>query len=186
MPSTSKAESKLNDGRPGLGPPRFSLAALFVVVGVLGVLFATFSYVGSYATLLLILFTLTVGAHVAGNAIGTKLRDSARHSSITDDEEQSHRGPIHIATTDFAPASQLHYRSALGKPIFLTTVTGATMGAIVGGYGLATLMEHPTWPTIAIGAIASAVLGGIWTFAASSFLQVATSAMKQATRDPNR
>jgi hypothetical protein len=45
------------------------------------------------------------------------------------------------------------------------------------------LMEHPTVITIALGVLASSVLGGIWTFGASSFLQVASSALRQAARD---
>ena len=175
-------DSNLDDHRPGLKPPRFSLAALFVVVGVLGVLFAATSYLGSYATLLVILFILTVAAHVAGNAIGTQLRENGSRRTITEDRApRQKRQPI--AAKDFAPTSQLHHRSALGKPIVITTAAGSAAGAVLGGYGLSTLMEHPTLLAILLGAVASAVLGGIWTFIASSFLQVASSALRQAARD---
>ncbi|MBI2479408.1 MAG: hypothetical protein HYV60_12490 [Planctomycetia bacterium] len=51
---------------------------------------------------------------------------------------------------------------------------------------MTTLMEHPTLSAIALGVIASAVLGGIWTFGASSFLQVASSALRQAARNSKR
>ena len=175
-------ELNLDDHRPGLKPPRFSLATLFVVVGVLGVLFAAMSYLSSYATLLLILFILTVAAHVAGNAIGTQLRENGNRRTITNhDTPREKRRPI--AATDFAPTSQLHHRSALGKPIVITTAVGSAAGAVLGGYGLTTLMEHPTLLAILLGVVASAVLGGIWTFAASGFLQVASSALRQAARD---
>ncbi len=178
-------QANLDDHRPGLKPPRFSLASLFIGVAMLGVLFAAASYIGSYATLLLVFFALTVAAHVAGNAIGTQLRENGSRRSIMEhDTAQSTRRPV--ASTDFAPASQLHYRSALGKPIFITTVTGSVAGAVLGGYGLTTLMEHPTLVAVALGVIASAVLGGIWTFGASSFLQVASSALRQAARDSKR
>lgn len=173
-------ESNLDDQRPALNPPRFSLATLFVAVTVLGVLFATMTYVGAYATLLLIFFILTIAAHVAGNAIGTQLRENGSQRPIANRDVPSRRP---VASTDFAPASQLHHRSALGMPILITTVMGSVAGAVLGGYGLTTLMEHPTLITIALAVIASAVLGGIWTFGASSFLQVLSSAMRQAARD---
>jgi len=180
--TSSDVEPNLDDHRPGLKPPRFSLAALFVAMAVLGVLFAATSYLGSYATLLLILFSLTIAAHVAGNAIGTQLRENGNRQPMANDQtpRQTRR---RVASTDFAPPSQLHLRSALGKPILITTVMGSVAGALLGGYGLTTFMEHPTLLAIALGAIASAVLGGIWTFSASSFLQVASSALRQAARD---
>lgn len=152
---------------------------------MLGVLFAVANYIGSYATLLLIFFALTIAAHVAGNALGTQLRENGdRRKDADRDGVQLARRPV--ASTDFAPASQLHYRSALGRPIFITTVTGIVTGAVLGGYGLTTLMEHPTLASIALGVIASGVLGGIWTFGASSFLQVASGALRQAARDSKR
>jgi len=151
-------------------------------MALLGVLFAAASYFGSYATLLLIFFALTIAAHVAGNAIGTQLRENGNRRRIAShDILQQTRRPV--ASTDFAPPSQLHLRSALGLPILITTVMGSVAGAVLGGYGLTTLMERPTLLTIAFGVIASAVLGGIWTFGASSFLQVASSALRQAARD---
>ncbi len=175
-------EVNLDDHRPGLQPPRFSLAALFFVIAMLGVLFAAMNYLGAYATLLFILFTLTVAAHVAGNAIGTRLRDNGdRPPIVSDDSTQRGRRPI--TKTDFAPPSQLQQRSALGMPIFVSTAMGSAAGAVLGGYGLTTLMEHPTLIAIASGVIASGVLGGIWTFGASSFLQVASNALRQASRD---
>ncbi|MBC8351350.1 MAG: hypothetical protein H8E66_05155 [Planctomycetes bacterium] len=175
-------DSNVDDYSSGLKPPRFSLAALFVIVGVLGTLFAAMSYVGTYATLLLILFALTIAAHVAGNAIGTQLRETgSRPQTLEPDAPGRKRGPI--ASTDFAPTSQLHHRSALGKPILVTTTIGSIAGAVLGGSGLAMLMEDRTLLAIMLGVIASAVLGGIWTFGASSFLQVASGALRQATRD---
>jgi len=178
-------EPNLDDHRPGLRPPRFSLATLFFTIGLLGVLFAAMSYLGSYATLLFILFTLTVAAHVAGNAIGTQLRNNGDHPPMASgDATRDRRRPITVQ--DFAPPSQLRQRSALGKPILITTVMGSAAGAMLGGYELTMLMKQPTLIAVALGVIASAVLGAIWTFAASSFLHVASGALRQATRDAKR
>jgi hypothetical protein len=176
-------ESNLDDHRPGLQPPRFSLASLFLIVTVLGVLFAAMTYLGAYAVLIFVVFLLTVAAHVAGNAIGTQLRENGNRRPMSDAPRPKQRP---IAPTDFAPASQLHHRSALGMPIVITTVVGSVVGGALGGYGLTMLMERPTLSAILLGVIASAVLGGIWTFIASSFFQVATGALRQATRDTER
>lgn len=173
-------ESNLDDHRPGLNPPRFSLASLFFGVAVLGVLFAAITYLGTYATLLVILFVLTIAAHVAGNSLGTQLRDNGDKPQIVDGPSPQKRR--RSGANDFAPPSQLHQRSTLGKPIFITTGVGIVAGAALGGYGLVSLMEHPTIVTIAFGITASGVLGGIWTFAASSFLHVTSGAIRQASR----
>jgi hypothetical protein len=178
----SNVKLRTKDKRSALRPPRFSLAAMFVVVAIFAVLFATATYVGLYATLLLVLFALTVLAHVAGNAIGTQLRDSGNRQP-RDDTSGWRQKQAPLESYDFAPTSQLHHRTSLGRTIVITTVSGSIAGAVSGGYGLATLMERPTWQVVAIGVIASAVLSGIWSFAATSFFKTAVSALRQATRD---
>ncbi|MBI2479409.1 MAG: hypothetical protein HYV60_12495 [Planctomycetia bacterium] len=58
-------ESNLDDHRPGLKPPRFSLATLFFAVALLGVLFAAMNYLGSYAMLLTLTASPTLGVREA-------------------------------------------------------------------------------------------------------------------------
>jgi hypothetical protein len=176
-----------DDHRPGLPPPRFGLAGLMVAVTLLGGFFALLNYAGSHAAALAILFALAVIAHVVGNAMGTRLRQNgdtppcdrpARNPAGRRDRPQA---------ADFAPATKLRNRSALGRPIAWITVSGTVAGGLLGGFVFWRLVDRPAdYAGVLCGALAAAVLGGIWTFVAASFLQVAGGAMWQALRDSNR
>jgi hypothetical protein len=173
-----------DDRRAGLPPPRFSLATMLWVVGALGVLFAAMTYVGSYAMLLLILFALAIFAHVAGNALGTRLREHGDRPLRSDGETPT-KSPAwqRAADSDFAPTTRLGTRYALGKPTLIATVVGVVLGGVLGGGGLTLMMERMTVSTVGLAVFASAVLGGIWAFLAASFVQVSFGAAWQATRD---
>ncbi len=176
-----------DDRRPGLKPPRFGLATLMWAIAVLGVLFALISYLGSHATLLLILFALAVVAHVAGNALGTRLR--ANGDTPLPEREGDRYEPPQTRVPgqgDFAPTTKLHDRGALGLPIAIATAAGVVAGGLLGGALLGLVAQPaPSWPAVLLGAAACGVLGGIWTFIAFGFIQVAGGAVWQATRDPS-
>ena len=183
----SLVKPDVDDRRPGLPPPRFSLAALFWLIGVLGVLFAAMGYFGSHATLLLIVLALAVFAHVAANALGTRLRENGNRRM--DGEGKPVAGPAawqRVAKSDFAPATRLRERSALGKPAVIATIVGAVLGGVLGGFGLTLVMQRITVTTVVLGVFASAVLGGVWSFLAASFCQVALGAAWQAVRAPDK
>ena len=61
----------------GLKKPKFTLKALFLASTFVAVLLVTFKVAGPIHAAVLILFALAILAHVAGNALGTQLRDSA-------------------------------------------------------------------------------------------------------------
>jgi len=170
-----------DDKRNPLPPPRFSLASLFWVIAVLAALFAGMHYLGSHATLLLVLFALAIFAHVAGNALGTKLRESGNRRPVRG------KRPLRLwrnaKPSDFAPPTNLGVRAALGRPALIATVVGSLVSALFGGGVLILMMERMTLETIALAIGASAILGGIWTFAAASFIQVSFAAARQASRD---
>src|SRR5262245_13086936 len=103
-----------DDRRPALPPPRFSLGALFVGTALLGVLFAGIHYFGTFWIVIVILFALCVVAHVAGNAIGTKLREFG-DTPLEADDTPARVPPIaKPAPSDFAPVTRLRQRRPLG------------------------------------------------------------------------
>ena len=179
-----------DDYRPGLEPPRFKLGSLMWGFVVLGVIFSLISYLGSHATLLVVLFVLAVVAHVAGNALGTQLRSNGdRRSPGVGGSNLTDRS--HTATpADFAPTTQLGNRSSLGRPIVVITSVGTVFGAVAGGLGLSLVMQQEVSVSavgsLTLGMFAAGVLGGIWTFLAASFLQVSSNALRQATRDTKK
>lgn len=181
MKATS-VEIDFEDNRESLPPPHFSLASMFWVIAVLAALFAGIHYLGSHATLLLVLFALAVFAHVVGNALGTKLRDSAEQPVAAKGKPRL-RSWRRATARDFAPATKLGARAALGRPAVIATVIGSLVSALFGGGILILLMERMTVGTVALAIVAPAILGGIWTFAATSFIQVSYGAARQASRD---
>ncbi len=66
--------ASLDDHEGPLGPPRFSLRSLFLAVTALGCLFGAMAALGSFWSLVILLFAALVAAHVIGNAVGTRLR----------------------------------------------------------------------------------------------------------------
>jgi hypothetical protein len=172
-----------DDVRTGLQPPRFGLASLMVLVAVLGGMFALIRYVGWHGSAIAIFFLLCVVAHVAGNALGTRLRAiGSEPPEVPDEGRQSAR---RVAPQEFAPATELREKRALGRPVFGITILGALLAGAAGGYAFWWLADRPlSLAALGLGAGACAVLGGIWTFAAGSFIQVTCGAWFRAARGP--
>jgi hypothetical protein len=171
-----------DDRRPGLPPPRFGLAFLMLAMTLCGLIFAVVHYVGMTWSVLVVFLLLCVLAHVAGNAMGTRLRDIGSQPVAG-----SERSFARAAPRDFAPDSKLREKRSLGKPIVVITVCGAALSGILGGLGLAWLTDgRSTWTVHAMGIGACVVLGTIWTFAAVSFVQVTFGAWYHALRESRK
>lgn len=158
------------------------------VVALLAVLSALVGYFGLHSALVLVLFALAVAAHVAGNALGTQLRANGDRPLQSENGNSVGR-PIRRAPTadEFAPSTELRDRCSLGPPIVIATISGGFLTAAAGGLlMIVTLERAPTWTAIFAGTIACGTLGAIWTFVAFSFIQVATGAIWQATRNIDR
>jgi len=172
-----------DDHRAGLRPPQFKLSTMLWAVALLAVLCALVSYFGLHSALVLTLFALAVAAHVAGNALGTQLRANGDRP-LPLENGKPHRRPIrHSPTADeFAPATELRDRRSLGLPIVIATISGGILTAALGGILLVAILERaPTWTATIAGTVACGTLGAIWTFVAFGFVQVAWSAVCQAT-----
>src|SRR5262245_27301642 len=125
-----------SDRRAGLQPPRFGLGSLFFAVAVLGLMFAFIHYVGMYGSVIAIFFLLCVAAHVAGNAIGTRLREIGSAPVPGSTTESDFVSATRVSPADFAPATKLRERSSLGKPIVVVTALGIVAGGVGGAVAL--------------------------------------------------
>lgn len=172
----------------GLKPPRFSLRTLLWAFTIFGLLLTAYANFGSHVVAIFCLLALAILAHVAGNALGTQLRASGASDATDGSRSGGHGLPRRKpAAGDFAPVTKLQERSPLGRPIVIATAVGAVAGGVLGGIIFSRLLaEKLTLSSISIGIIAAAVLGGIWTFITSSFLQVAGGALWQALRESKR
>ena len=174
-----------DDRRPALQPPRFGLLALLGMVAGFSGLFAISHYFGTYGAAIAILFGLCVVAHVVGNAMGTRLRDLGDTPVNTDGSPAGHRPAMHKPQAgDFAPSTRLRERYSLGKRIFVLTGLGTLIAGILGYLVVDWLADdHTGWHVFGIGSVACAVLGGIWTFATASFVQVTLGEFLHARRN---
>ena len=154
-------------------------------VAAICVSLALMRVIGPYGSLVLILFLLSVFAHVAGNAIGTKLRNQGNQPSPREEGDSAATGPARpLAESDFAPATRLSRGDSLGRTIVVIVCVGAVVGAGVGAYLLyTTLGDKATIANMSLGITAFAIIGGFAGFAASTFVKVLIAANVDAWRN---
>jgi hypothetical protein len=173
----------LDEFRPGLRPPQFRLRTLLLAMTALAAVFASFGVLGAYGVPAVILLLLCVAAHVAGAKLGARLRDNGDRPVDAAGNAVSLRPRQRLSSHQFAPATRLSQRYSLGLPLLIVTAVGVLLGALLGGAGLAWLnWEKANAFSIAFGALASGVLGGIGGFWIGSFIHVTTAAGLEARR----
>ena len=168
-----------------LRPPQFGLRTLLLAVAACAVLASLYQWMSPMALAAVVLLVLAIIAHVAGNAIGTRLREIGSDRPFDDDA--SGRLRAKPKAEDFAPATRLGQRHGLGWPLLLATAIGTISGAVGGGVWTILASRGPVGPlNIAVGVVAFAVLGGIAAFAAYGFVQVGLTAVRQALAESKR
>jgi hypothetical protein len=140
-----------------------------------GLLLATAKTVGALPTMVLVIFALSIGAHVAANALGTRLRDHGGQGADP--------GPMILPTPPSTPiaTTNLSHHESLGWPLWFSIA----LGLIFGGVGGAILFtstdaERATFSNTLLGSLAFAVIGGMVGFLGGSFIQVVYRAWHQA------
>jgi len=163
-------------------PLQFSLRALLLAIAGLAALLALVNVVGAGWTLLVAFVVLLVAAHVAGNSLGTALRDRA---------SDEHPLPPFDAPAGPVPRigpQQLAERARLCRlTVGLFTAIGAGLGAWLGAAALAELhLRGLTDGGLAVGTFSAAVIGGFGGFLCSSFVLIVRRAWREAVvhRDP--
>jgi hypothetical protein len=153
---------------------------MLVAVALCGVLFALLRWLDPIAVAAIAFLAASLFCHVAGNAIGTRLREIGDHPDGHGIDRPA-PGIRRPQPQDFAPATRLGQRQSLGWSIIIAVSMGVASGAIGGG--LWTFLAgrgHVALLSIAVGVIAFAVLGGIAAFAVVAFVQVLAGAIWQA------
>jgi hypothetical protein len=170
------------EGRRLLRPPQFGLKTLLGLVTACGMLLALAQWLHPAAVALLGFLIVSVFCHVAGNAIGTRLRASSSASIEPDLIPRASECP---KPHQFAPPSLLSRRQSLGWLVLVATSIGILSGAVGGGLWTFLASAGPAdLMSIAIGVIAFAVLGGLAAFLTIGFVQVLVISLWQAMRAP--
>jgi hypothetical protein len=165
-----------------LRPPQFRLRTLFVAMAGLCVLFSLMAAIGAMGSLVLVFSLCLVIGHVAGNAIGTTLRDRASDGASRGPSGQASREAHRQAR--LSNRQRLRQNTRLPRAATIVTLAGSALGALVGGAALAIA----NWQLITPGAVAlaigsSAVLGGFAGFLLSSFFSVFGPALREAVHE---
>jgi fatty acid desaturase len=183
---TTKKAPTPHDGQRGLKPPQFRLRTMLLAVALLSVLLALMTSVGPLAAFGLLLLTLSIIAHVAGNAIGTRLRENGSRpleAEPVPSESRRAKTKVPLPRGDFAPATRLSAQHPLGWIVLAAFATGVIVGGSAGGGFLAWLCwERITPVSVACGAAASGALGGFAGFLISSFARELLRAHADAVR----
>jgi hypothetical protein len=176
----------LRDRRAGLGPPRFGLGTLLLLVTACCVVLASYTWIGAYGATLVGLFVVAVLAHVAANWLGTQLRDIG--DRVEDDDEP--QSPVlhgvakgNARPQHNAPASHLGDRIPLHRGVMVTAAISAAVGGAAGSLLVWLVSTRPpTWPMLICGGAAFAALAAMWSFLVAAFVQSGWKALTQATR----
>jgi hypothetical protein len=172
-------------GNPGesqrrLRPPQFGLRTLLLGMAACGLLFSLLKWLPPIAVAGIVMLAATIFCHVAGNAIGTQLRDLAAPPRS---EEAS---PVRLPPArrvPRVPPTTLGERKSLGWSIVIATAAGALGGALGGSLWTLASSRGDVGPlNIAVGAVAFAVLGGLAAFGIAALAQVLLGAIWQALK----
>jgi hypothetical protein len=175
---TTDPKSKIENPKL-LRPPQFGLKTMLVLVAACGVLLALRQWLDPIAIAAIVFLALSVFCHVAGNCIGTRLREIGDNRQLPRDDAPAPR--LVPRPQDFAPVTHLSRRRSLGWSIVIASSVGVTCGAVGGGlWTFAASSGHPAAISIAVGTVAFAVLGGLAAFGTVGFAQVLFGALWQA------
>lgn len=159
---------------------------------VLGVACAAIGWFGVAGWIAVAVVASSVAGHVAGNALGTRLRDATdrdlartggRGRAATGDT--GGRGP---AVTGLPPArdvprprppTQLQTRSSLGRLLPVSAAIGGLSGGVIGTAALLRLTSSSLAGAL-LGGVSSAVVGGLAGFLGASFVHIVRTSLREA------
>jgi len=168
---------------------RFSLRSLLLWVTLLCILLGLVVSVPLGLAVVIVCVAMLVGAHVVGNALGTRLRDQAatRPRGLSG-------GPSLAPTTQSRPTAlpvtSLRNKQRLSRTTPVVATAAAVVGAVVGGILLAWFNSpRGTLAGLVVGGLSCGFLGGFVGFLAGSFLEIFGPAWTEAASlapDPPR
>jgi len=141
---------------------------------VLGVACAAINWLGLAGWMATAVVLLSVAAHVAGNALGTRMREAT---------DRDLAGKIRPSPPQLQPLvnspTHLERRSRLGLLIPVSAGIGAACGGIAGTVSLLSFTSS-SLAGAALGGLSSAVIGGLIGFLGASFVEILRTSLREA------
>ena len=156
---------------------------------VVAVAIAAIGWLGLAGWIAVVVIVASVGMHVAGNAIGTRLRDEAdrsladRGSSHGYGDLQAYGDWIRSAMPQRRPG-RLEKTESLGRLVPVSSVIGGAIGGVAGAMALALVVKSSLAGAL-LGGVSSAVIGGLLGFLGASFVEIIRTSLADAIRAEN-
>jgi len=141
------------------------------VVG--GLACAAVGWLGIAGWLAVVVLAASVAMHVAGNALGTKLREATDR-----DLARFRPAPARLPPPSRGPA-HLERHSSLGRLVPVAAGLGAACGGVAGSTALLVLTSSSPAGAV-LGGASSAVIGGLAGFLGASFVEIARTSLREA------
>ena len=141
---------------------------------LLGVACAAIGWLGLAGWLAALVLAGCVAVHVAGNALGTRLRDET-DSELARLVRRRRVMPLPPAT----PPVQLQRRGSLGGVVPVSVAIGGTIGGASGAAALYCLAGSSPAGAV-LGGLSSAVIGALLGFLAASFVEIVRTSLREA------
>ena len=141
---------------------------------LLGVACAAIGWLGIAGWLAAVVLAGCVAVHVAGNALGTRLRDDAdRDLARTTSRMRS------VPLPAPRPPAQLQRRASLGSLVPVSTAIGGVIGGTTGA-GALVLLVGSTPAGAILGGASAAVIGALAGFLVASFVEIVRTSLREA------
>jgi hypothetical protein len=139
---------------------------------VVAVACAAIGWLGLAGWLAVVVVAASVAMHVAGNAIGTGLRDAA-------DRRRERVPTASPEPLPPRPPAHLERRTSLGRLVPVSASIGGACGGLAGTASLLQL-DSVSVAGALLGGISSGIIGGLVGFLAASFVEIVRTSVGEA------
>jgi len=144
------------------------------LVVVVAVACAAISWLGLAGWMAAVAVIASLAAHVAGNALGTRMREAT-------DRDLARSGGLRVWADPVPVARPTHLErsGSLGHLVPVSAALGAVCGAGIGTAALVACTAC-SWAGAALGGVSSAVIGGLFGFLGASFVEILRASLREA------
>ena len=148
-------------------PVTYSWLAIVIAVAC-----AAIGWLGIAGWLALVVAAACVAMHVAGNAIGTRLREAT-------DGDLRRRPPAGPAAVPTPRPTLLERKTDMGRLVLVSAAIGAACGGVAGAAALVLLTASSPAGAV-LGGVSSAVIGALFGFLGASFVEIVRTSLREA------